>query len=890
MKTLFLIDSHSLIYKAYYAIQRLTDSKGVSTNAVYGFLKMLLKIIDVYSPDSIAAVFDVGKKTFRTELYPDYKSTRPPTPPDLIPQFGKIKEVIAAMDIPIIQCENLEADDLIGSLAKKYSCEYSVKILTADKDMNQLISDNIKILNSQKGVSDILEIDAEKFFEKYEIRHTQFIDYLGLVGDTSDNIPGVKGIGPKTAVKLLTEYESIDGIYKNIDNIFPLSVKEKLIADKEKAYLSKQLASIKTDVEIDVKMKLFKKSNLQNLKGLLEELGFKSIIKEIFSSAAADNLPDKNQGNNIFSNNIEDNEKSEELKDYKLIQIEPDTSAHFISDIKLYKEIFVYPAILNNNSIIYFFINKNIYYFNSDNLELLKKFHSAAENNLNNIIGYDLKKIFKFFLKFNINFKIENLFDYKIIAGLLNKDEPSDKLLASYFNDEIKNIDSIEFEQIDLFEQKLTSSCERIIFEFFYYYIKLKDKMLKRLTETEQLKIYEEFEKPLISVVSLMENNGIKIDLPYLKKLEIEVNKIIETLENKIYAAIDEKINLNSPKQIADILYVKLKLNPSRKIKTGFSTDVETLEKIRFAHPAVDLILEYRKYTKVKNTYIFPFIEHSELDGKIHTTFNLTGTTTGRFSSINPNMQTLPASSEDELNIKKAFIVSNADNIFVGADYSQIELRIVAHYADDEFMINAFKNDFDIHTATAQKIFGAENTNSITPEMRRVAKTINFGLLYGMSAHSLGEDLGISHFQAKSFMDEYFKQFSSIKNFFDKLLEKAQADGYVTTLYGRKRFIHELNANNKNIQQSGFRMAMNMPIQGTAADILKIAMLRISKQLNNFEAKFLLTIHDELIFEIPLKNKYDFCAYLKNEMENIAELKVPLRVKIGTGLNLYEAK
>jgi len=482
------------------------------------------------------------------------------------------------------------------------------------------------------------------------------------------------------------------------------------------------------------------------------------------------------------------------------------------------------------------------------------------------------------------------LFDYKIIAGLLYKDETAHKVLSHYNNIEIDSIENLEFEQLNLFEKKLTDETEKKIYVFFNYYIALKKKFYEKLDETLQNDVYLKIEAPLIKLTSAMEFKGIKVDVEYLKRVDKEIEKRIVNIENEIFELIEEKININSPKQVAELLFDRLKLPSQRKTKTGYSTDIDVLEKLRFYHPVVDLILEFRKYMKSRNTYILPFIEFASDNGRIHTTFNLTGTTTGRFSSINPNMQNLPVTTEDELNIKKAFIVSKQENIFVSADYSQIELRIIAHLSGDEYMIDAFNNGIDIHTATALKIFELDNRDSVTSEMRRTAKTINFGLLYGMGAHALAEDLKIPHYQAKNFIDNYFKQFGRVKNFFDNIIEEASKTGFVSSMLGRRRYIPELKSANKNIQQAGIRMAMNMPIQGTAADILKLAMIDIHSYLNKYRAECLLTIHDELVFELPETNCEEFKNFLKNAMENIIKLKAPLKVNLGSGKNLSELK
>ncbi|MBP7652913.1 DNA polymerase I, partial [Candidatus Dependentiae bacterium] len=510
-----------------------------------------------------------------------------------------------------------------------------------------------------------------------------------------------------------------------------------------------------------------------------------------------------------------------------------------------------------------------------------------------NIAGYDLKNICKLFLEYGlpVNNNTLDLFDYKVINGILAKDENIYKIFFTYFKSDVKEIDNIVFEKTNLFESELNDEQIYNLSSFADYYKKLKHELLIKLNETNQFQIYENIEKVLLPMIITMEYNGIKTDVDYLKKLNSTLEIKLDELMKKIYNdAGENEFNINSPKQLGEILFGKMQLPAQRKTKTGFSTDIESLEKIKFLHPIIEKILEYRKFGKIKNTYIEPFIQHTGKNNKIHTVFNQTGTSTGRFSSVNPNLQNLPNSSEDEINIRKSFIVENEANIFVGADYSQIELRIIAHLADDEYMIKSFKNNEDIHNSTAVKIFGLKDLNSVSSDMRRLAKTINFGVLYGMTAHSLSEETGLYYNQAKTFIENYFKNFSNIKKYFDDLISEASKTGFVSTLYGRRRQIPELNSKNKNILQSGIRMAMNMPVQGTAADILKMAMLKINNILDSFSAKCLLTIHDELIFELPEIYSEKFIIEIKNIMENIAVLKTPLKVSICTGKTLSDLK
>ncbi|HPP86319.1 MAG TPA: DNA polymerase I [bacterium] len=875
-KKIFIIDSHSLIYKAYYAIQNLTDSKGNSTNAIYGFVKMLIKITETYKPEYLLAVFDISKKSFRTEIYSEYKATRKPTPADLIPQFSEIKNILKKMNVDVIELQNYEADDIIGTLVNKYKQQFEIFIFSSDKDLNQLIDDNVKILNSKKGISEIDVIDKQAFVEKYKIPLESFVDYLALIGDSSDNIPGVEGIGPKFAEKLINEFGSIDNIYANIDKIKPEALRNKLLKNKDNAYLSRQLVKINNQLNLNIELKKFEINNINAVLDDFKRLEFFSIIKELkLSDAAADDTDKKNSV------------KSEKLADgFKISEI---TGASQFDNLDIKKNFFVYIAKLNNNDVLYFVNSANIFYF-AVNDNMLKKIYEFITANKIRICGYDLKILLKLFIQQKLNINDLIIFDYRISYSMLHKDEDIYSIILKLFSIDINNIDNLEFENIDLFQKSITENLQKQICNFFKYYTALEDLLTAQLKETNQLELFENLEIPLLTIVAYMEFYGISVDKEYLLNLKKTVSSKVNEISANIYKELGEEINLNSPKQIADALYNKLGLIPQRKIKTGYSTDNETLLKLRHFHIVPELLLEYRKFTKILSGYILPLIEHIHSDGKIHCNFNQTGATTGRFSSNNPNLQNLPTTHSDILNIRRAFKSYSNKYLLVNADYSQIELRIIAHLSNDEYMINAFINDEDIHTSTAKKIFDINDAAAVTQDMRRLAKTINFGVLYGMSAHSLAMETGLFHNQAKAFIDNYFNQFSSIKKYFDNLIFDAKKNGYVETLFKRRRYIPELLSKNKVVQQSGIRMAMNMPIQGTAADILKLAMLKTRELCDKYNAQCILTIHDELVFEIPKNSVNDFAVQLKQTMENIIKLNVPLKAEVNIASRLDELK
>lgn len=808
-KMIVLIDGNSIIYRSYFAIRGLSKKDGFPTNAIFGFVKTINKIEKEFKPENISVAFDVAKKTFRNEIYKDYKGTRPPMPEDLLVQIPKIKEFLKYKGIPIWEFEMYEADDLIGTISKKLSKTDKVLIVTTDKDLFQLIDENIHIYYPKNE----MVFKAKETEEKFGVPPDKIVDVLALMGDTSDNIPGVKGIGEKTALKLIKEFKSIENLYENLQKVKLDSIREKLEKDKENAFLSKKLLILKCDLPLEEVEKSLKKNeeNKELLKEFYKELEFFSLLKEIENG-------------------------------YKI-------------DAKV-------------EGISLLFINGELNFYNGS--EIKKISFEDLINIKEKIIIYQSKEIFKFLLnkgiKPNINFE-----DLEVGAYLLNPEignYPLDDLFSFYLN------------------QKIPENIEERLKGMIFIW----DKIEKKLKEENLMVVYSEIEKPLIEVLSSMENNGIFIDKNVLAELSKESEEKIKNLEEEIYKISNCKFNLNSPKQLREILYEKLKIPPpstKTEKKKEYSTGEEALKELEnLGYPIASLILKYREYFKLKSTYLDPLSQMTDENGRVHTTFKQTQTSTGRLASQNPNLQNIPIRSEFGGLIRKAFSASNK-NVLVVADYSQIELRLMAHYCQDPALMKAFFEEKDIHSATASYLFKIKE-EEVTPEMRRRAKTVNFGILYGMSAHGLAQNLGISREEAKEILDRYFQQFPKVKEFFQNLLEEARKSLKVSTIFGRKRTIPELKSSNFNVRSNAERMAINAPLQGSAADIIKLAMISIYPHLEN--SKMLLQVHDELLLETNEENAEGLKKFIKEKMESVVKLKVPLVANVGISKNWFGAK
>ena len=854
MKKVVLIDGNNLIFRSYYATtyrgEILTNSKGLPTNAVYAYIQMLLKIIAEEKPSHIMVAFDKGK-TFRHESYDDYKGGRNETPKELKEQIPYAKKVTRAMGITVEEIENYEADDIIGTYSKKIDEE--VLVVSSDRDLLQLISPNVKM--KLLKMKDYVYYDEKSFYEDYGIKSIEIIDLKALMGDSSDNIKGVAGIGEKTALKLIKEYHTIDNLYKNIDDLKG-KVKENLLNDKESAYKSLELATIYLDVPIEVNLEkiAYKGSNEEELNSLLKELEFNSLINKMSIK------------------------KSEEKLDIEIVEdinfrLNEDYSLYLVSsNLSYFKSLTIGVAISTKDK--NYFIKKE--YFNED----------LFNNNFNKYT-YDVKRVdvALSLLNFNNNINFDNYIAYYLLNEKITEDISFIMLNKGYdvkLNEDIFKKDKLLIEE----ETLINDACKKA--RFIY---EEKERLKEEIEKNNLHYLYYDIELKLASILANMEKEGILVDKDYLDSLESEIKEKLKTLEEKIYAISEEEFNISSPKQLGVILFEKLNIPYPKKSKnSNYSTDKEVLDKIRLFNPIVSLVEEYRMLSKLNSNYVVGLKEQIMSDNKVHTIYNQCLTRTGRLSSKDPNLQNIPNHDEYGRLIRKCF-VSQEGYIFLSSDYSQIELRLFAELSNVESLKEAFINSEDIHSFTASKIFN-KDIKDVTKEERSRAKAVNFGIIYGISSFGLANDLGINVNDAKDFIDRYMEKFDGIKAYMKKEVEDAKEKGYVTTIMNRKRYIDEIKASNYMIRMQGERMALNTPIQGSGSDILKKAMIDIDSEFKekNIKSKMLLQIHDELIFEVKEEEIEIVKEIVKEKMENAFKLSVPLVVDINMGKDLYEAK
>ena len=854
MKKVVLIDGNNLIFRSYYATayrgEILTNSKGLPTNAVYAYIQMLLKIIAEEKPSHIMVAFDKGK-TFRHESYDDYKGGRSETPKELKEQIPYAKKVTRAMGITVEEIENYEADDIIGTYSKKIDEE--VLVVSSDRDLLQLISPNVRM--KLLKMKDYIYYDEKSFYEDYGIKPIEIIDLKALMGDSSDNIKGVAGIGEKTALKLIKEYHTIDNLYKNIDDLKG-KVKENLLNDKESAYKSLELATIYLDVPIEVNLEkiAYKGSNEEELNSLLKELEFNSLINKMSIK------------------------KSEEKLDIEIVEdinfrLNEDYSLYLVSsNLSYFKSLTIGVAISTKDK--NYFIKKK--YFNED----------LFNNNFNKYT-YDIKRVdvALSLLNFSNNINFDNYIAYYLLNEKITEDISFIMLNKGYdvkLNEDIFKKDKLLIEE----ETLINDACKKA--RFIY---EEKERLKEEIEKNNLHYLYYDIELKLASILANMEKEGILVDKDYLDSLEGEIKEKLKTLEEKIYAISEEEFNISSPKQLGVILFEKLNIPYPKKSKnSNYSTDKEVLDKIRLFNPIVSLVEEYRMLSKLNSNYVVGLKEQIMSDNKVHTIYNQCLTRTGRLSSKDPNLQNIPNHDEYGRLIRKCF-VSQEGYTFLSSDYSQIELRLFAELSNVESLKEAFINSEDIHSFTASKIFN-KDIKDVTKEERSRAKAVNFGIIYGISSFGLANDLGINVNDAKDFIDRYMEKFDGIKAYMKKEVEDAKEKGYVTTIMNRKRYIDEIKASNYMIRMQGERMALNTPIQGSGSDILKKAMIDIDSEFKekNIKSKMLLQIHDELIFEVKEEEKEIVKEIVKEKMENAFKLSVPLVVDINMGKDLYEAK
>ena len=873
MDKIILLDGNSLSYRAFYAMPALQNKSGLYTNSVYGFTLMLERMLEDIKPKYALVAFDKGKQTFRHKTYQDYKGTRDKTPSELVEQFGYVRELLDSYGIKYEEHFDYEADDIIGSYAKlAEKAGLEVIIISGDKDLTQLASDNITIYYTKRGVTEVDHYTPEFINEKYGLSPEQIIDMKGLMGDKSDNIPGIAGIGEKTAIKLLAEYKTVENVLDNIDNISGKKLKERLAEGKEDALLSKELATIFTEVPVENKLEdLTFSENRSKKKELFEKLEFVSFLKKLAENDDVDVDGKEEKELEI----INADEKTELSFENSSLHIECFTEDYHNSDVV---NIAVYK-------------DENVYIFSEDNFFENKFVRNYLESDAEKVV-YDYKKILYIAKRNGISDIAGNVFDVKIAAYLLDVTVKTelDKIVFNTLGNIIKSEEEIYGKGV-----KRTLPTNEILYPYLAQVVKsifdLKEIQSARLKEENMDSLYKNIEVKVARVLANMEYEGIHVSKKALEDMSDELDERIKILEASIHTLAGSEFNIASPKQLGIVLFEDLGLPPVKKTKTGYSTSVEVLEQLQHSHEIIPLIMEYRVLTKLNSTYAKGLVKDITRKGKIHTRYEQTLTQTGRLSSVNPNLQNIPTRIEEGKKIRKAFIPASDDRVILSIDYSQIELRVLAHMAQDKGMIDAFTHDLDIHTKTASEVNGV-SLDEVTPTMRREAKAVNFGIVYGISDFGLSNNLGITRKRAKEFIDKYLETFSGVNKYMTDIVEFAKEHGYVETLYNRRRALPEINAKNKIVASLNARLAMNTPIQGTAADIIKLAMINAFDYIEKtkVDAKLLLQVHDELIFDVNKDVVDEFTIEMVKIMEDAVKLDVKLKAEASSGSSWYDTK
>jgi DNA polymerase-1 len=866
MKKLLILDSNSILNRAFYGVRYLSAKDGTPTNAIYGFLNILLKLIKEQEPDYICAAFDVKAPTFRHKQYEGYKAQRKPMPEGLAAQMPLAKDVLRAMGVTILEKEGYEADDIIGTVARLCEeSEISCFIATGDKDDLQLASDKTKVILTvtKSGYNETIIYDDKAVKEKYHVTPTEFIDVKALMGDPSDNIPGVKGVGEKTAMSLIEKHHSIEYIYENIDGIgLKGAMLQKMKDGRKMAFMSKELATINrnTPIEFNAEECVFDGfENNGELYEILKRLELNSIIKKLDLSGG-DNVKENEDIFKDFSYQVGDKNMISGDKVTVVLDFDGDNISSAAVGV-------------GNNAVV---LNEQ------DDIKELLEDDSIAK------VMFDVKEAI---VKLNGRIDIKNISDDTAIAAYLvdpaKNEYTIEKLASEYFG---TVIEKPEVKQLSLLDDVETDRSEYLAKCAVALGV-LNERIGDKIKENGQEKLYNEVELPLVTVLAHLEINGFLVDDNQLKEFADKLGEKIDALTNEIYMLAGEEFNINSPKQLGVILFEKLELKPVKKTKTGYATNADVLEKLRDKHPIVNFIMEYRQLAKLKSTYCDGLTAVVNPNThRIHSVFTQTVTVTGRLSSTEPNLQNIPTRTELGREIRKMFVAKDG-YVLVDADYSQIELRVLAHIANDETMINAFRNNEDIHAVTASQVLGIP-LEDVTKEQRSSAKAVNFGIVYGIGEFSLAQDLHISVKEAKAYIESYLEKYHGVRNYMESIKEQAKKDGYVKTMLNRIRYIPELKSPNYNIRQFGERVALNTPIQGTAADIIKLAMVRVDNRLINegLKSKLILQVHDELIVEAHKDEVDKVKQILSEEMQGAMELNVPLKVDMSTGHSWYDAK
>ncbi len=879
---LLLIDGHSVVFRAFYALhsqlERMKNSNGLHTNALYGFHNMLDNIMAKEQPTHAMVAFDAGSTTFRHEFFDDYKGGRDSMPGELSEQMPYLKELLQAFGIKSYELPNYEADDIIGTMAEAAADEgYEVVIVSGDKDLVQLATDEIRVDITVKGVSNVEEYTPETVKELMGVRPDQVVDYLGLSGDPSDNIPGVTGVGDKTAIKLLDQYDTMENLYDHIDEMNPSKRKENLINEKDTAFLSKKLAQINTEAPIEVSVEEvdYTGRDMEKLIDFYKEMDFKSHLERLDTTEYMDLLSD------------------EAKHEVEYTFVEEITPEMFTEQSALYLEMLADNYHQAPIEAVAWGTDEQVYVTDIETALDAEAFKDYIQNEAQHKFTYDAKAAYVALTLRELDLMGVN-FDTMLASYLLTSEDSSGDFAdiaekhgyQGVLPDEAvygKGKSIAVPEEKEKMYKHVATKVDAIF--------NLKDKMSEELIANEQEELLYDIELPLTFILGDMEIDGIKVDREQIEKLQVEFAEILTDIEKTIYELAGEEFNINSPKQLSVILFEKMGYTPIRKTKTGYSTAQDVLEKLQDEAPIVEYILRYRQIAKIQSTYVDGLLKVIDDEtGLVHTRYQQTIARTGRLSSVDPNLQNIPVRLEEGRKIRQAFVPRKADWKLFSADYSQIELRILAHISEDKHLIETFQRNEDVHTTTAVRVFGLESAEEVTPNMRRDAKAVNFGIVYGISDYGLSENLNISRAEAKDYIDTYFERFPGVKEYIDDIIREAKEAGYVETIFHRRRYLPDINSRNFNIRSFAERTAMNTPIQGSAADIIKVAMVQVAERLEkeNLEANMLLQVHDELVFEAPEAEIPALEKLVEETMEHALELSIPLLVESNAGDTWYD--
>jgi DNA polymerase I len=873
---LVLIDGNSIAYRAFFALPLLHNDKGIHTNAVYGFTMMLMKILEEEKPTHMLVAFDAGKTTFRHRTFSEYKGGRQKTPPELSEQFPFLRELLNAFQIRSYELENYEADDIIGTLSLQAAQKgFEVKIISGDRDLTQLASEHVTVDITRKGITDVDSYTPEFVMEKYGINPAQIIDLKGLMGDSSDNIPGVPGVGEKTALKLLKEFGTIENLLHSLDQVSGKKLKEKLEEHREQALMSKELATILREAPLEISLEdtEYKGYNIEKVISLFKELGFNSLLGKLGQTEAVQERTDLDEIKYTLVTEVTD----EVLSDNSALIVE-------VLESNYHKAPILGFALVNE---------KGKFFIPTDTAFASETFKRWLEDERQRKSVFDAKRAIVALKWHGIDLK-GIYFDLLIASYILNPSESTEDIASIAKTKGYTNVETDEAVYGKGAKQSIPNEnvlAEHLIRKALAIY-KLKDEFIQELKTNEQYELFMDLELPLTFILADMEFTGVKIDVDRLKRMGEELAEQLKEIEQEIFELAGQEFNINSPKQLGVILFEKLNLPVIKKTKTGYSTSADVLEKLAPYHEIVEKILHYRQLGKIQSTYVEGLLKVVHEDtNKVHTIFNQALTQTGRLSSTDPNLQNIPIRLEEGRKIRQAFVPSQPEWVIFAADYSQIELRVLAHIANDENLIEAFVKDLDIHTKTAMDVFHVKE-EEVTANMRRHAKAVNFGIVYGISDYGLSQNLNITRKEAAQFIERYFASFPGVKQYMDEIVQQAKQKGYVTTLLHRRRYLPDITSRNFNLRSFAERTAMNTPIQGSAADIIKKAMIDLAKRLKEekLQARILLQVHDELILEAPKDEVEKLQKIVPEVMEHAIELKVPLKVDYHYGPTWYDAK